>query len=618
MYRHQLKSWIKLITAFTLTSLIVSTVPAGATDSAHQKYQKAELKQILLITGNDSPCAAWAQPLSANGYTWILVTTHSRVNGNCNYAQNPTYRLIKETNNQFNTLRLSDIGINDSRNISIGMNGIVLKVDNSGFANILWNNNGQPALTVVATDNTSKTFNLNKYGCSEGSSRVDLTAKSAIITWAPKHQNPDPNKIFCDALIQMVITGNEVEYIRTSWGDLPPEFYSADFSQNKIATRIIQNSLYTCAVRSYPVDQYIAAGPQYSGVYLAKMDLITNVTKMNIVTKSSSEGFDCALMSDVKNKEGAIVVSRMAKNIAGQNLSSYNLNDDSFERPVSTGDLGCSESNQFSFGYPSNQIYIFCSAGMKNLIYENGILQTMGPGESLFSQSIDDGSGNSLFFGSNLVSGSMDENGAMKGFSLLYINYKNGQSAIERGNIELFRWCDPAQTSPNCKLGNKVYQRATVTAAWNGNQPAFYVFSTSGNELAFSKVLNSVLETPSSPSLQSEIGPEFETSLTAYVESDGRSPILEYRWEVSFDNFTWSKMDNETNEYIRIPKNTLSSSTFYRAIATNSLGQSPPSKTIEIKGQKKEIKVQIKCIKGIKVKLVSGVSPVCPKGYKRK
>lgn len=280
--------------------------------------------------------------------------------------------------------------------------------------------------------------------------------------------------------------------------------------------------------------------------------------------------------------------------------------------------MGCSGDPQVSFGYTSNQVYIFCSSGLKTAFFRNGIVQAMGPGESLFGQSLEDGAGNNLFFGSSLVSGQIDENGPMKGFSLLYINYRNGQTAIERGNIELFRWCDPAQTSPNCKLGNKVYQRATVIATWTGSQPSFYVLSTSGNELALSKVLNPVLEIPSTPSLQSEVGPEMDTNLTAFVESDGRSPVLAYKWEISSDNSTWSKLDNEESASLRIPKNTSSMSTFYRAVAINSLGQSLPSKAFEIKGSKSVIKAQIRCVKGNKIKIVSAVTPVCPKGYKKK
>lgn len=313
MHKTSPKFSAKVLIAFALTSLVLNSIPANATDSIHQKYQKAVLKQILSITGNDTPCAAWPQSQSAGGFTWILVRFHSRINGNCAYSQNITYKLIKENNNQFSTLKLSDIGISENKDISFGMSGLVLKVNNSGSANILWNNNGQPALTVVGTDNTSRTFNINKYGCSDGSSRLDLNGNSAIVTWAPRHQNPDPNKSFCDALIQAVITGNAVEYIRTSWGDAPPEFFSADFTMEKMATSKMGNFLYTCAIRSYPVDQYVVAGPQYSGVYLSKTDLSSFATKMNIVTKSNSDTFDCALFFDVIKSEGAIFVSKLVK-----------------------------------------------------------------------------------------------------------------------------------------------------------------------------------------------------------------------------------------------------------------------------------------------------------------
>lgn len=616
MIKIPMARYLKFFAILSVLPIFIGVTPSFATDSAHQKFQKAELKQIFSILGTTTPCVAWAEPISANGYTWILVTLHSRINGNCSYRQGVSYKLIKEFNNQFTAIKLSDIGINDSRNISFADNGPILKVSVTGSANILWSNNGQPALTTINTNNTSKTVYLDKYGCSEGTARLDLIADDSVITWAPKHQNPDPNKSFCDALMQVFITDSNVEYIRTPWGDTPPDQYSADFLTGRLATTVAGSSIYTCAVRSYPVDQYKVAGPQYFGANFSITEISTRVSSMRLVSKSISESLNCALMFDKKSNEGVILVKSVAGNTSTSSLATYDIKDSNFNRPTTVGGLDCSGNENISFSYLVNQVNLSCTAGTKVLSYKKGILQAFGPGESLFTQSVDDNRGNTMFFDPALVSGQVDSNGPMRGFQLLYINYVDGISAIERGNIELFTWCDPKQASPDCKLGSKEYQRAIVSASWSGNSPTFYVVSVSGNELMLSKVVNTVLEAPAAPALQVEVGSSQEASLTAFVESDGRSPVLQFKWQRSTDKITWRDIQEAKTSELQVPANSLPSNVYYRAIAINSLGESMPSVSYEQKGM--QVILKIKCVNKSKTKIVSGVNPVCPKGYRKK
>jgi hypothetical protein len=630
------KTMKRLIMVFmTILSSLLFCEGAPATDAYHQISQKAAFSQEFSISGTDKPCESWPDVQSGNGVVWSLLTITYLTNGNCFVNQNQNYRLVKESSQGLSVIRFTDIGIPEGKDISWAGHRIIFKVNSLGQAVILWNNSGKPTVTIVQPDNTARSINLDAYACTGGSAHLEFDGANPLIIWAPSHPNPDPNQTFCDSLLiaRLSASGSAPVYQRVPWGDTPPSAFSADFSFGRLATLVLNRTLLACAVRSFPIDPSKVGVPNYVGAYLVNYNLDSNQTSVTLM-KSATDGtsLDCGFTQDALENDVAIMLSENSSQSATRSVL-YKSAKAEPSSPWIVMDLtACPNAGGQAYGL--NQWVAFCSSGTKYFGYSRGILQLYGPSENLFLDKVSGPNGHALFYGNNQVSGSgpIGTTGAMVGFDLTYVDYLGLDSAKYRGNIELAAWCDPKANDPQCNVGSKVYQSMFADVTWIGDKPTFYVLAISGNEITYSKVLNTTIQAPSLTNLSTEQSGDGSFIITAQSINDGISPVLRFSWQQSHDGIVWQDISGQSESSIKVSANNTQKSIFYRAIAQNIAGSSKPTNPVEIKGIPTQLPsastkvvsqigtkvTSITCIKGKVVKSVSGVKPICPAGYKRK
>lgn len=385
---------------------------------------------------------------------------------------------------------------------------------------------------------------------------------------------------------------------------------------NTLYTEILNRTLFVCAIRSYPIDSTNSNLPLYNGAHLVTYDLDTHQTVSNLL-KSYVDGTTintCGFKADSQRKDMAVMLFGLyptPKEI-------YRSVKAESDAPWLNTDLAI----DCSYSYGQTGVYFHYCPGKGSIYpdYSEGILRFFGPDEPTLTNMIPGPNGYSFFYRSAGFSGE-NENGHVAGFGLTYVGYLGDKSSVDRGDIELTSWCNPAQPDLKCTLKSNAIDAMKVSAVWSDNQPTFFVLALDGNEITYSKVMNPTLATPTIQSLSLEQSAGSTLTISAIQVSDGISPIQSYSWQHSPDNISWSNLEKENDYFIIIPPNTSTKSDFYRVLAKNSIGWSKPSYFIEVKGLGKPSvssrKTTISCIKGKTLKKVIAVKPVCPKGYKK-